>query len=300
MDKFDYIILSSLAEDCRQSFSGIGKKIKRSPQFVTYRVEQLKQHSIKQIPFIVDFNTQGYQEVVALIKFPLIDPLREKMFIDSLFKRKETYKLFSVSSEESILCSFVVKKYAEIEHIKKSLGEIAPFSITFFSNYKTNIYAHNYLGEHHSEKKLILEETEQRAVMSPLLKNIIAQLQQNPFISNLEISQNIDESYDKVTYATKNNAFIIGNNLLLSPHITEKVFVFLKVNDMTKLNSYCDLQKNIVEINQIIGSYDAILHIETTSNSKQILRQILFELKDNIQEYKILEANNTYKYGWYQ
>ncbi len=300
MDKFDFIILFALSDDCRQSLTKIGKQINRSPQFVKYRVDQLKRHVIKQIPILVDFYRQGFQEVTALIKFPIIDPLTEKTFIDFLFKRKETYKLFSITGEHSILCSFIIKNQSEIHEIKESLLEIAPFDVDFSTNYKTTIYSHNYLGEHCSDKKITLQQTHQFEEMPSLLKKILVELQQNPFSSNLEISQKLKESYDRVSYSIKNNQLILGNNLLLSNQITKKAFVFLKVMDFNRLSSYCDLQKNVLEISHITGAYDVIVALETISNLKQTIGQLLFDLRQIIQKHTVCEVNNTYKYGWYR
>lgn len=299
MDKFDYIILASLSENCRMPLSKIGKKIRRSPQFVKYRIEQLKKNTIKQISFITNFYKQGFEEVTAMIKFPIINPLIEKIFIDFLFKKKETYKLFSISGSNSILCSFIVKDLKEVFEIKKELLSIAPFDINFFVNYKSEIYSHDYFGEYRPEKKIVIEKSDEEVKMGRVLKKSLVELQKNPFISNLEISNNIKESYDRVNYAMNNDNLVVGNNLILSNQVTSKAFIFMKVSDLKKVSDYSNLQKNIVETNFFVGKDDVLINVETISKLKQTTKKILFDLKNIIQEYEVIESTNTYKYGWF-
>ncbi|MBU0472324.1 MAG: Lrp/AsnC family transcriptional regulator [Nanoarchaeota archaeon] len=156
MDKIDKIILAELANNCRQPLSKIGKTIRKSPQFVKYRLENLKEKTIKNIPIIIDFYSLGYQEVTALIKFDIIDPISEKIVIDHLFKMTETYKLVYLNGNYDLLVSFVVKNLSEIPRIKENLETFAKTNIIFLTNYSAKILSHNYLSEKYSEKKIIL------------------------------------------------------------------------------------------------------------------------------------------------
>ncbi|MBU0472323.1 MAG: hypothetical protein KKF89_04575 [Nanoarchaeota archaeon] len=135
--------------------------------------------------------------------------------------------------------------------------------------------------------------------MNNQIKPVIKELQRNPFASLLEISQNLKTSYDKVSYAIKNSTLFLGNTLLISEQEIQRSIIFFKIKNKQALDSYCKFDKNIVEINYLIGNYDSYIIVESLENIKQLAKKIIFDLKEAITSYTILDANQFYKYGWY-
>ncbi|MFH1770619.1 MAG: Lrp/AsnC family transcriptional regulator [archaeon] len=298
MDKIDKIILAELGNDCRQPLSNIGRRIRKSPQFVKYHLENLKQSEIKGIPIITDFYRAGYTEVTALIKFDIIDPLSEKVLIDYLFRMTETYKLLYTNGNYDIICSFILKDLSELSKIKEEITKVANVEIKFLVNYQTNISSLNYLSEKYSDKNIELKQ--QKETMSePEIKEIVAELHRNPFASLLEISGKINSTYDKVKYAIKKSKLLLGNTIIISERSVQRAIIFFKIKNKSSFGSYCKLDKNIVETNYLVGEYDAYIIVESIENVKQINKKIIYDLRESVSDYTMLDANQFYKYGWF-
>jgi DNA-binding Lrp family transcriptional regulator len=297
MDKIDKIILSDISENCRKSMSEIGKSIRKSPQFTRYRVENLKQKAIHIIPIIFDFYSLGYTEVTGLVKFKFIEPLSEKILIDELFKKTETYKLAYTSGNYSLLVSFIVKDLDHAQIIKEELMAKFNIEMDLLVNYETRLFALNYLSEKYSEKDIILNKKEIKE--EKVFPEFLMELQKNPLSSTLEISGKIDSSYDKCIYYIKNSNLLLGNSMILSHRIVERAFVLLNLKSKKSFDSLCKGLKNVTEVNYFIGNYDALITVESTEKINQIVKSVVYSLKDHINEYDILNINRFYKYGWY-
>ncbi len=299
LDKIDRSILYELDTDCRKSLSEIAKTIRKSPAYVKYRIDRLKEEQVIQaVTFVIDF-PQSRTEQYCFIRLKNSDLIEEKLLIDFLFKLTETYRLYYCDGEYDIIVSFLVKNLNDLNDIKNKL-------LTHFSNIDKLFF--NHVGQSTLYLKKYLQGTPDSDYVSPktntedldvFTKVVLVELQRNPFISLLELSGKLNLSYDKIKYFFKTSKPYRATRLLLSEKWIKKVILFVDITkDFDKLYEYCSFHLNIMQIDNVVGEYNFAIFFEYLphENPHRIIKEFLYRFKSAIRNHTKLMIINTYKY----
>jgi len=175
--------------------------------------------------------------------------------------------------------------------------KIVDVEITLMTNYSTRIFSHSYLGD--KESKTIFTIGKEGEIKKDEIKSIFQSLQKNPLMSLLDISRETDLSYDQIRYNLSKYKKSLSNTLLLKPKNVQRELVLLKTSNKKFIDNYAKLHRNITEINYTVGEYDSYIIVEALNNVRHITKTIIYELKDSLDAFSILDLSQIYKYGWY-
>lgn len=298
LDKLDLIILSELDKDCRAPISAIAKKIRKSPQYVKYRVQRLQDEQIiKGVTIFTDLQ-ENQQEVYCFMKFKGTDVVAEKTLMDFLFKMPETHRLFYCDGEYEIIATLIIR---DIEQLNKITENI----LTNFSNIDSLFFNTVGLSEIYLKKYLQNNDVNTIAIKKSTIdifgKSVVNAMQNTPFATLLELSQILKVTYDKIKYYFKNNKPYLGSRLLLSERFIKKSMLCIDIQkDFEKFIQYARIHPNIVQIDQLAGLYNYAIYFESLPENElnRISRQALYDFKNSIRTHMKLEIIQTYKYRW--
>ena len=78
LDSYDRRIIFELDNDARITTTKIGKKIKKSKQFVDYRIKRLEEAKVLSgYITVIDYSRLGYQSIRVYFKFHDITPEKQ-------------------------------------------------------------------------------------------------------------------------------------------------------------------------------------------------------------------------------
>ncbi|MDO8553647.1 MAG: Lrp/AsnC family transcriptional regulator [Candidatus Micrarchaeota archaeon] len=301
LDKIDLRILYELDVDCRQPISNIAKKIRKSSAYVKYRINRLKEEKVIQsVSVLVDF-PKGVYENYGFIRLKGSGVIEEKLLLDFLFKMPETYRLYWCDGKYEIIASFLVKDLRRLNEIKNIL-------VNNFSNIEI-IFFHTVADSKLSVKNYLVGELDQhmlsigRDALEPeqLSKQIVIELQRNPFASLLEISTVLGISYDRIKYLFKTALPYKGMRLVLgeSNQKVKKAILFLDVVKRTEeIMEHAAYHPNVVQTDNLVGEYNFVLYFECFADQEiqRIIKEFLYQFKDAIANHIRIDIVNTYKY----
>jgi len=125
LDLFDKKIIYELEKDSSQSISGIARKIRRSKEFVNFRINRLeKENIILGYSAIVDMSKLGYFTFRIYLKWQNMTKEQKQHFYDFI-KNKENVWTLAILHEKWDLAFFVGAKTSDyIESFHKIWDEI--------------------------------------------------------------------------------------------------------------------------------------------------------------------------------
>jgi DNA-binding Lrp family transcriptional regulator len=301
LDRIDRRILYELDRDCRQPFSAIGEAIRKSPQYVKYRVGRLRDaQAIQAVTVLMPF-PRGTLEAYAFITLKGSDVVGERMLLDHLFKLPETYRLYSCDGTRDIIASFVTRDPARLNAIKAEL-------IAAFPNIGTILF-NAVTGSEAYQKKYLRQPCEPERIMLPrdaeepdeLARRAVQELQRNPFATLLEMSRALGVSYDRVKYLFRAGPPYAGTRLVLSGRTVRKAVLLVDAaGDAGQVREHAALHPNVVQVDTLLGEHQLALYFECLPQEElpRIIKEFLYRLKDAVRGHLRLDILQTYKYQW--
>lgn len=301
LDKIDSRILYELDKDCRQPLSAIAKKIRKSPQYVKYRVERLKEEQIIQAVSVFAPFPPDTIETFAFITLRGSNVVEERLLLDFLFKLPETHRLYHSDGEFDIIITLMVKHHERLDEIKQTLmtNFLNIDRMYYHALVSSAVYTKKYLYDTLEINKITLEKSKEP--MDFFSRSLLFELQKEPFASLLDISDDLHVSYDKIKYAFKTTRPYLGTRLVLSSKIVKKAILFIDaISDVEKIKEHAAAHPNITQADHILGEYTMAIFFESlaTEEIHRIIKEFLYEFKDAIRSHTKLTIMNTYKYRW--
>ena len=298
LHRTDLIILSELDKDCRTPLSDIAKKMRKSPQYVKYRLEKLKEEKIIQTVSILTDYEPGVFQTCAFIKLKGSNVINERLLLDALFKMSETYRLYFCDGSHNIIAYFLVRDYKRLEQIKKELLSNFENIDLLYYNYvaSSRIFVKKYLLD--SSEYSSLELKNRKTEFDDFEKIVLEELNRDPFASLFEISEKLKVSYDKIKYLFKKENLYLGSRLILSDAAVKKTILFLDIaGDFEEIRNFLSNHKNIVQFDTLLGKNNFVVYFESFEEDlKRIIKELLYQFKDSIIAHERTDIINTYKY----
>jgi Lrp/AsnC family leucine-responsive transcriptional regulator len=315
MDLIDKKILCELDEDCRQSYSRIGKKLRVGRNRIEYRIERLEKNGI-----ITNY--------ISTLNLGLIGFHTYKIFL-KISKSKDTKDLISfLLNDKSILSIVEMEGYFDLSFsiAVESIEQLDSFLTLLRTNFKDLIKRHYVSVILYTKifklRKLLLEDKKQ--IQKPLKlynfketltldnkdKKILEIISQRANLGLLDISKETNLSLEIVKYRLKKlkDKLIYSNRAIfdLSKLGYYHYNFLLKINNPTrlneeKINSWCLSKENIIYYGKRIGEFDfeinvAISNIEEFNSFINNLKETIGEI---VESYEIIINKNILKLNYF-
>jgi DNA-binding Lrp family transcriptional regulator len=209
LDIFDLKILSQLDYDSRQSYSDIGKKIRRSKQFIGNRINNLKKNGVIE-GYTVDFNLRkmGYTVFSIFFQFQRVDRDKELEIITYLKRSKYVgYCLKTLGNWDF----FISVKSKGVIDFYNFLGDFHEYFAGLIKKESINLEIRGidtnlkFLGSgmggpFYASINLIPPHKED---FSKLEREVFATLRNNPMIPYLKLAEETGRSYETIKSVIK-------------------------------------------------------------------------------------------------
>ncbi len=299
IDEFDKRIIYEMDKNSKTSLSELSKKLKRSKQFVLYRIKNLeKQEIITSYTAIVDMSKIGYFTFRVYFKFQQMTINSIKEFAEYIKKNlSQVWTITTMHGKWDIAIFLGVKKIQEFHDIWNKM----------MMNYKEKINKYNvavYAPIYNFNRKFLFENSEkkqeqeivriygagEKEFTDHLDEKIIKNYAPNVRVSSLEIAKKLKVSPDTVRNrirALEKRKIIagykIGINLEKLGYTGFRVDLSLRsIKRNKELFQFCKMHKNIYQINSSIGGAD--FEIEVIVKDLNHLFKIIDEIKTKFKD----------------
>jgi len=290
IDLYDRKLLYELDKNSAISLPILSKKLKRSKQFILYRMKKLEDDGIiTGYHAIVDMSKLGYFTFRVYFKFQQTTEDEGKQFVGHVRKNlKQVWTITSMHGKWDYALFLGVKNISEFHDIWDSI----------MLQYKKKIKSYNvavYAPIYNFNRKFFLDaDTESieriygRGYSESIDKldwKLIENYASNVRQSSLEIAKKLSVSADTVRYRIRKLAekeiivgYKIGLNLEKLGFVSYRVDLQLISTERNKeLFEYCKQHKNIYQVNKSIGGAD--FEIEVTVKDLKNLISLIDEIK---------------------
>lgn len=310
LDSYDRRIIFELDKNARISLVDISKKIRKSKQFVDYRIKKLeKEKFILGYSTVIDYSRLGYISMRVYFKFHNINPEQQEDLENTLIENQEVWWLVTLEGIWDVGYAIIVKNSLDFydywdKLMKKYRQFILKSSVVIYSHIRQ--YPKSYiLGQINEESGTLIGASKEIFKINELDKKLLKILSDNARLSLSELAANTKSSPQVVKNHIKKleKLWIIQGyralfNLDLLGYRYYKAYVDLSnTNIMNNLEDFCRSHPNIVNTNRTIGSRDFEIEFQLKSfeEFETIMRQIRSKFPDAIDNYDFVIARKEKK-----
>lgn len=294
IDLYDKKILYELDKKSNIGLNKLAKKIRKSKQFVLYRMKRLEDEGIiTNYTAIVDMSKLGYFTFRVYFKFQKMTEEDKKMMVEFIRKEKQIWSITIMHGKWDIALFLGVKKISEFHKIWEDIMSIYKKNI---SRYNVAVYAPIY----NFNRKFFLEKEEESLTrvygdgakedIDKLDWEIIEKYANNVRQSSSEIAKKLEITADTVRSRIKKLearniicGYKIGLDLNKLGYISYRVDLQLNSTSKNKeLFEFCRIHKNIYQVNKSIGGSD--FEIEVIVKDINRLFKLIDEIKTKFKD----------------
>jgi len=295
IDLYDKKLLYELDKDSSIGLAQLSKKLRRSKQFILYRMKKLEEAKvITAYNAIIDMSKLGYFTFRVYFKFQQSTMEEGNMFVEYVkSKFRQVWTITSMSGKWDYALFMGVKKISEFHDIWNGI----------MLEYKPKIKRYNvavYAPVYNFNRTFFLEtlyETIERVYgagekeeIDELDWKIIEIYANNVRQSSIEIAKKLNVTADTVRSRIKKlenkkiiTGYKIGLNLEPLGFVSYRIDLqLLSTKRNNELFEFCRQHKNLYQINKSIGGAD--FEIEVIVRDLNHLLQIINEIKINFKD----------------
>lgn len=314
LDNYDRRILFELDKNARITTTEIGKKIRKSKQFVDYRISKLEESKIlKGYVTVIDYSKMGYLSIRVYFKFQNITPEQQAALENDLIKDKEVWWLVTLEGLWDVGYAMAVKNILDFydywdKIMKKYRQFIGKRSMVIYTHIRQ--YPKAYLiNQKNSFPGTLVGASKETKKYDKLDIGIIKTMAENARMPLLEIANKLDTSPQVVKSHLKkleSDGIIQGYRALIDVSFLGyryyKAYLNLMHTDRLKeLESFCMLHPNILNINRCIGGKDFEIELQAKSfeEFEKIINELRVEFKGIIHDYEFVIARDEKKMAYF-
>jgi DNA-binding Lrp family transcriptional regulator len=310
IDAYDRKILFELDKNARITATAIGKKIRKSKQFVDYRINRLEETKVlKGHVTIIDHSRLGYQSIRVYLKFHNITREQQDALEAELVQNETVWWVVTLEGPWDIGLAVAVSNVLDFynywddlmklhrPHIKKSSVVIYTHITQFPKNYLVS-------QENHESGTLVAAST-QTFKTDKLDTAILKAVSGNARMPLLEIASKLKTSPQVVKNrlkALEKSKVIQGYRALIDVSFLGyryyKSYISLTHTDRIKeLHQFCLQHPNILNVNRTIGGSDFELELQAKSFDEfySVMNKIRKEFAGMIEDYEFVIAREEKK-----
>lgn len=291
LDSFDKRILFELDKNARITTTQIGKMIRKSKQFVDYRIKKLEEAGIlKGYITVIDYSRLGYYSVRIYFKFRNISPEQQKQLEDELIKDKEVWWLVTLEGIWDVGYAMAVKNLLDFydywdKIMKKYRKFINKRSVVIYTHIIQ--YPKSYLiNKINSDKGTLVGASKEIIKCTDFDIKLLKILSENGRMSLLDLSIKIKTSPQVVRIhmqKLQSSGIIQGYRALIDVSFLgyryyKSYINLLHTDKIEELEQFCSQHPNILNVNRNIGGRD--FEIELQAKSFEEFEKIMNEIRE--------------------
>jgi len=310
LDSYDKRILFELDKNARISATSLAKLIRKSKQFVDYRIKKLEQEkAILGYTTVIDYSKLGYTSIRVYFKFHNITPQEQAELEEELIKDREVWWLVTLEGVWDVGYAMAVKNVLEFyDYWDKIMKKYRQFILKRQVDVYTHIkqYPKAYIvGKNNLDQGTLVGASKETIPLEPLDKELLKLISDKARMPLLEMATKLKTSPQVVKNHIRKlekTGVIQGYRALIDVSFLGyryyKAYVNLLHTDKIKeLDAFCAHHPNILNINRTIGGRD--YEIELQAKSFDEFEKIINELRANfagmIDEYEFVIARQEKK-----
>jgi DNA-binding Lrp family transcriptional regulator len=314
LDSYDKKILFELDRNARINTSKIGERIRKSKQFVDYRIKKLEKDGIiKKYTTVIDYSRLGYISIRVYFKFHKITLEQQQKLEQDLIKDKEVWWLVSAEGVWDIAYAMAVKNILDFyvywdKIMKKYRKFIAKKLIVPYTHIKQ--YPKAYLiGEKNTDDGTLVGASKELFKCDKLDLMLLKLIADNAKLSLLDIATRLKTSPQVIRNHIKKlekGKVIQGYRAIIDVSLLGyeyyKAYINLIHTDkLRELEVFCKQHPNILNINRTIGGTD--FEIELQAKDFDEFENIIDEIRTNfngmIDDYEFVVSRGEKKMTYF-
>lgn len=314
LDYYDKIILFELDKNARISTSDIAKQIKKSKQFVDYRIKKLEQEKvITGYTTVIDYSRLGYISIRVYLKLHNIAPERQKQLEEELIEDKEVWWLVAMEGQWDVGYAMAVKNILDFydywdKIMKKYRQFISKKSIVIYTHIRQ--YPKSYLvGKKNSNPGTLVGASKESSDVADFDRKLLKLISDKARLPLLEIAANLKTSPQVVRNHIKKLeklGVIQGYRALIDVSFLGyryyKAYINLIHTDrLRELDTFCAIHPNMLNVNRSIGGKDFEIEMQAKSfdEFEGMMNELRTKFEGMIDDYEFIIAREEKKMTYF-
>src|SRR3989344_5903517 len=310
LDYFDRRTLFELDSNARISETNIGKKIRKSKQFVDYRIKKLEENNIlKGYITVIDYSKLGYLSIRVYFKFHNLTPEQQTKLENELIRDKEVWWLVTLEGIWDVGYAMAVKNILEFydywdKIMKKYRKFISKQSVVIYTHIKQ--YPKAYLiEEDNKEEGTVVGASKKQIKCDDFDLSLLRLIADKGRMALLEIAQKLNTSPQVIRNHLKNlerDGIIQGYRALIDVSFLgyryyKSYINLLHTERLAELEAFCAKHPNILNVNRTIGGRDFEIELQAKSFDQfdKIMKEIRTRFECMIDDYEFVIAREEKK-----
>lgn len=313
-DYFDRKILFELDKNARITSTAIGKKIRKSKQFVDYRVKRLEEGKV--LPgyiAIIDYSKLGYLSIRVYFKFHNITPEKQLELENDLLKDKEVWWLVSLEGQWDLGYAMAVKNILDFYNywdriMTKYREYVSKRSIVVYTHIRQ--YPRSYLvNEKNKDRGTLVGASKETLLLDELDIGLLKVLSDHGRMPLLDIAQRLGTSPQVVKNHMRKleqKKVILAYRALIDASFLgyryyKSYINLLNTTRLQELEEFCLQHPNILNVNRTIGGRDFEIELQVRSfdEFEGIMNDIRRTFAGMIDEYEFVIAREEKKWVYF-
>ena len=278
LDNYDRKILFALDKNARISTTDVGKYLKKSKQFIDYRIKRLEEIGIlSKYITLIDYSRLGYQSIRVYFKFHNLTREKQDEIEDELIKDKEVWWLVTLEGQWDVGFATAVKNvldfYVYWEKIMSKYGKyISTRSVVIYSHIQQ--YPKSYLiNKINTDKGTLVGASKKIVSLNKRDMQILKLVSDHGRMPLLEIASKLHTSPQVIrTHLRKmeTDKLILGYIALIDVSFLgyryyKLYLTLLNTERIRELEQFCLQHPNILNVNRTIGGSDFEIELQAKS-----------------------------------
>lgn len=314
LDYYDKRILFELDRDASVTTSSLAKKIRRSKQFVDYRIKKLEQEKIiLGYTTVIDYSKLGYFSIRVYLKFHNITTKKQKEIEEELIKDKSVWWLVTLEGPWDVGYAVAIKNVLDFydywdKIMKKYRKFISKNSVVLYTHIKQ--YPKSYIiNKKNVEEGTLVGSSKDVVTITEFDKKILRLISDGARTPLIEIAEKLKTSPQVINNHIKKLeklGVIQGYRALIDVSFLGYRYYksYINLVDTEKLKefeSFCAQHPNILNVNRTIGGRDYEIELQAMSFNE--FEKIMNEIRDNfpgmIDDYEFVVAREEKKMTYF-
>lgn len=310
LDLYDRKILFELDKNARATATAIGKKIRKSKQFVDYRITRLEEAGVLSgYITVIDYSKLGYQSIRVYFKFHNLTREKQNALESDLIKDKEVWWLVALEGPWDVGFAVAVKNVLDFYEywdriMKKYRQYISKKSVVVYTHIAQ--YPKTYLiNQKNTERGTVVGASQEIIPHEGFDLKLLKLLSDKGRMSLLEIAQKLHTSPQVVRNHIKKlekNKVIQGYRALIDVSFLgyryyKSYINLLNTERLPELEQFCLQHPNILNVNRTIGGHDFEIELQALSFDEfdSIMSELRQEFAGMIDDYEFVIAREEKK-----
>src|SRR3989338_3055405 len=310
LDSYDRKILFELDKNARITTTEIGKKIRKSKQFVDYRIKRLEEAGV--LPgyiTVIDYSTLGYQSIRIYFKFHNITREKQDELENDLIKDNEVWWLATFMGPWDVGYATAVKNIFDFYQywdkiMTKYRKYISKRLVVIYSHIRQ--YPKSYLiNQKNTEKGTIVGASREIVSIDLLDLQLLKLSSDNGRMPLLEMANRLKTSPQVIRNHIKKlekNKVIQGHRAIINVSFLgykyyKSYINLLNTERLPELQQFCLQHPNILNVNRVIGGSDFEIELQTKSFDEfdAIMNELRKEFAGMIDDYEFVVVREEKK-----